>query len=94
MRNVIFIAFVSVASALFIAPTFFSAGSAHSADINEEVARSYNEGVSRCSNPECAKYLYACFRTYASEALNNFLVCGVQASRLNDDKWVVANPEG
>lgn len=62
----------------------------HSADINPRVANAYNDGIVRCSNPECARYLYACFRSYASATLNEFLACGSQASRLNDDEFVVA----
>ncbi len=65
-----------------------------SASINQDVAKAYNDGVVRCGNSECAKYLYACFRTYASTTLQEFLACGVQASRLNDDQRVVANPKG
>jgi hypothetical protein len=60
------------------------------ADINQRVANAYNEGIVRCSNPECARYLYACFRSYASATLNEFLACGTQASRLNDNEFVVA----
>lgn len=67
---------------------------AYSANINEDVARAYNEGVVRCTNPECAKYLYACFRSYASTTIDEFLVCGTQASRLNNDQPVVAKPAG
>ena len=68
--------------------------SAYPTEINQEVARAYNEGIVRCTNAECAKYLYACFRTYGTTTIDEFLVCGTQASRLNDDQLVVANPSG
>ncbi len=61
-----------------------------SADINQKVANAYNEGIVRCSNAECASYLYACFRTYATSTLGDFLACGSQASRLNGNEFVVA----
>ncbi len=64
----------------------------HATEINLQVANAYNEGVVRCSNSECARYLYACFRSYSSGTIDEFLSCGVQASRLNDDQLVVANP--
>lgn len=59
-------------------------------EINQRVANAYNEGVVRCSNPECARYLYACFKSYGSASLNDFLACGSLASRLNNDVIVVA----
>lgn len=64
--------------------------SLYSADINPRVANAYNEGIVRCSNAECARYLYACFRSYSEATLNEFLACGTQASRLNDNEFVVA----
>lgn len=72
---------------------FFSlsfAGFAHAADINPQVANAYNDGIVRCGNADCAKYLYACFRAFSSNSLNEFLACGSQASRLNNDEFVVA----
>ena len=65
---------------------------AGSVTINQKIATAYNEGLVRCSNAECAKYLYACFRSYSSSSLQDFLACGSQASRLNNDQLVVANP--
>jgi len=67
---------------------------AYSANINKEVARAYNDGIVRCTNSECAKYLYACFRTYGTTTIDEFLVCGSLASRLNGDQLVVARPSG
>lgn len=64
------------------------------AEINHDVAKAYNDGIVRCGNAECAKYLYACFRTYATTTIDEFLACGTQASRLNGDQLVVANPSG
>ena len=66
---------------------------AHSANINAEVARAYNDGIVRCNNSDCAKYLYACFRTYGFTTIDEFLGCGSKASRLNGDQLVVASPE-
>lgn len=66
---------------------------AHPAGINPAVAAAYNDGIVRCGNADCAKYLYACFRTYSTASLQDFLACGSQASRLNDDQLVVANPQ-
>lgn len=66
------------------------AGAAHAADINPKVANAYNDGIVRCGNADCARYLYACFRSYSASSLNEFLACGSQASRLNDDEFVVA----
>jgi len=67
---------------------------AHSTNINRDVAKAYNDGIVRCSNPECAKYLYACFRSFGSATVDEFLACGTKASRLNDDQLVVAKPSG
>ncbi|MEM7258881.1 MAG: hypothetical protein AAF404_16010 [Pseudomonadota bacterium] len=67
--------------------------SLHAADINQRVANAYNDGIVRCSNPECARYLYACFRSFSESTLDEFLACGSQASRLNDNEFVVA-PSG
>lgn len=64
-------------------------GAAHSAGINQKVANAYNEGIVRCGNAECAAYLYACFRSFATRSLVEFLGCGSQASRLNNDEFVV-----
>lgn len=66
--------------------------SVNAAEINQAVAKAYNDGLVRCSNPACAKYLYACFRTYSATTLTEFLICGTQASRLNGDQLVVADP--
>ncbi|OED42199.1 hypothetical protein AB833_07820 [Chromatiales bacterium (ex Bugula neritina AB1)] len=68
------------------------ATTSHSADINQQVANAYNEGLVRCSNAECAKYLYACFRSYSTASIEEFFSCGVQASRLNNDQLVILNP--
>lgn len=62
----------------------------HAADINQQVANAYNDGIVRCTNAECARYLYACFRSFSSSSLNEFLACGSQASRLNDNQFVVS----
>lgn len=62
----------------------------HAADINPKVANAYNNGIVRCGNADCARYLYACFRSYSQRSLNEFLACGTQASRLNNDEFVVA----
>ena len=59
-------------------------------EINQRVANAYNDGIVRCSNPECARYLYACFQSFRSATLNEFLTCGSLASRLNNDQLVVA----
>lgn len=77
-----------------LSAVLFFAPSAYSVNINEDVAKAYNEGLVRCDNSECAKYLYACFRSYSSSTLQMFLQCGTQASRLNNDQRVVANPTG
>jgi len=84
---------LGLVSAVLLAPLVI-APVVHSENINKEVARAYNEGVVRCANPECAKYLYACFRSYAATTIDEFLVCGTQASRLNDDQPVVVVPAG
>jgi len=65
----------------------------HANDINQQVANAYNTGVVRCSNEECAKYLYACFRAYSTSSLEEFLACGTQASRLNGNQKVVSAPQ-
>ena len=65
----------------------------HSADINQKVANAYNDGIVRCSNAECARYLYACFRSFSAGSLDEFLACGSQASRLNGNEFVVAKTE-
>ena len=57
--------------------------------IDQEVANVYNDGIVRCGNEDCAKYLYACFRSFSSGPLQSFLDCGSQAARLNDNKMVV-----
>jgi len=72
----------------------FVGSMAHSANINKEVAQAYNDGIVRCANAECAKYLYACFRTYSSTTIEEFLDCGTKASRLNGDQLVVVKPSG
>lgn len=77
---------ISVVVLLLLSPL------SHAAGINPVVAAAYNDGIVRCGNSECAKYLYACFRTYSTAELQDFLACGTQASRLNDDELVVANP--
>lgn len=59
------------------------------APIDQEVANSYNDGIVRCANEECARYLYACFRSYSAGPLLEFLNCGSHAARLNDNKAVV-----
>ena len=71
---------------LLLAPMVYSAG------INKHVAHAYNDGVVRCSNPDCAKYLYACYRSYSAASLQEFLACGSQASRLNNNQPVVSGP--
>lgn len=65
---------------------------AHSAGISPIVAQAYNDGVVRCGNAECAKYLYACFRSYSGATLQEFLTCGSLASRLNNGQRVVSSP--
>jgi hypothetical protein len=57
--------------------------------IDQEVANMYNDGIVRCANESCAKYLYACFRSFSAGPLQPFLDCGSQAARLNDNKMVV-----
>lgn len=77
---------------LVIAVVFFCGLSAPllAADsIDQEVANMYNDGIVRCANENCAKYLYACFRSYSAGPLQSFLECGSQAARLNDNKMVV-----
>lgn len=69
------------------------ASTVQAVEINQKVANAYNVGVVRCSNAECARYLYACFRTYSSSSLQEFLACGTQASRLNDNQRVVKAPQ-
>jgi len=59
------------------------------APIDQEVANMYNDGIVRCINEDCAKYLYACFRSYSAGPVQEFLNCGSQAERLNNDKMVV-----
>jgi len=71
---------------LLLAPMAYSAG------INKDVAQAYNDGVVRCSTPDCAKYLFACFRSYSRVSLQNFLACGSHASRLNNNQQVVSSP--
>jgi len=75
---------------LFLALGF--ATQAQSDGFKQDVANAYNDGIVRCSNDDCARYLYACFRTYAQTTLNEFLACGQQASRLNGNQFVVAAP--
>lgn len=79
---------------LTLGVTLLVAPLAQSTEINHEVAKAYNDGIVRCGNAECAKYLYACFRTYGTTTIDEFLACGTQASRLNGDQLVVANPSG
>lgn len=67
-----------------------AAGAVNAADINTKVANAYNNGIVRCGNADCARYLYACFRAYSSGSLNDFLACGSQASRLNNNEFVVS----
>ncbi len=62
---------------------------ATAAPIDQEVANMYNDGVVRCENEGCAKYLYACFRSFSGGPLQEFLACGSQAARLNNNKMVV-----
>ena len=78
--------------ALLTAQLHTSVVSAQTTAISQAVASAYNEGVVRCGNAECAKYLFACFRSYSGATLEEFLVCGVQAARLNNNQLVVANP--
>ena len=78
--------------AIFLGLALGLATTSHSSDINQQVANAYNEGLVRCSNADCAKYLYACFRSYSGATIDEFLSCGVQASRLNNDQLVVATP--
>ena len=59
------------------------------APIDQEVANKYNDAIVRCSNESCAKYLYACFRSYSAGPLAQFVSCGTQAARLNDNKVVI-----
>lgn len=64
--------------------------SVYPADIDQKVANAYNDGIVRCSNAECARYLYACFRSFSAGSLDEFLACGSQASRLNNNEFVVS----
>ena len=84
MKKVTLIGSAVLASLICLSPTVMAS------DINPRVANAYNDGVVRCSNPECARYLYACFRSFSSSSLDEFLACGTQASRLNDNEFVVA----
>ena len=84
---------ISKLSAALLAALLLALPTANATDINREVAKAYNEGIVRCSNPDCARYLYACFRSYARSTLEEFLNCGTQASRLNEDQLVVVVPE-
>jgi len=61
----------------------------NSATIDQEVANTYNDGIVRCINEDCAKCLYACFRSYSTGPIQDFLTCGSHAARLNDNKMVV-----
>jgi len=81
-----------LSGAALLLVTLSAAPRSSGAEINQEIARAYNNGIVRCGNPECAKYLYACFMSYGRTSLNEFLTCGAQASRLNNDKMVVAQP--
>jgi len=84
----------TISLALFLATASFAqSANAQSAEINTDVAKAYNEGLVRCTNAECAKFLYACFRTYAATTLPDFLSCGTMASRLNDNLQVVEDPD-
>jgi len=77
---------------MIVATLVATPATAQSVNIKEDVASAYNEGLVRCGNEACAKYLYACFRSFSSATLNEFLVCGTQASRLNDGAMVVPEP--
>ena len=83
----------TLATALWVTTHLLLPTTSAATEINPEVAKAYNDGVVRCGNAECAKYLYACFRTYSSTSLQEFMVCGTQASRLNRDQ-VVLTPTG
>ena len=61
--------------------------------INQDVAKSYNDGVVRCGNAECARYLYACFQSYSGATLEEFMACASLASKLNGSQKVVTAPE-
>ena len=60
--------------------------------INQDVAKSYNDSLVRCGNAECAKYLYACFKSYSGATLEEFMACASLASRLNGNQEVVTAP--
>lgn len=77
---------------LMAVTTVMATPAAQAVDIKEDIASAYNEGLVRCGNEACAKYLYACFRSYSAATLNEFLVCGTQASRLNNNVMVVPEP--
>lgn len=62
---------------------------ATAAPIDQEVANMYNDGIVRCANEDCAKYLYACFRSFSAGPLQEFIKCGSKAQRLNNNKMVV-----
>lgn len=70
-------------------PTSLLMTAAKAAPIDQEVANTYNDGIVRCVNEDCARYLYACFRSYSTGPLQAFLQCGSKAARLNDNKMVV-----
>lgn len=86
IRSILKLGAALTSAAILALPT------ANASNINQEVAKAYNEGIVRCANADCAKYLYACFRSYSTTSLQDFLACGSQASRLNDDQQVVAPP--
>lgn len=65
---------------------------ARASSINKDVAKAYNDGIVRCTNADCAKYLYACFRSYSRTSLQEFLNCGSQAAILNEEQQVVEPP--
>ena len=75
---------------ILLSSALLTASALNAADINQKVANAYNDGIVRCGNAECASYLYACFLSFSSSSLNEFLACGSQASRLNNDEFVVA----
>ena len=75
---------------IVLGSALLAASALNASDINQQVANAYNEGIVRCGNAECASYLYACFLSYSSSSLNEFLACGSQASRLNNEEFVVA----
>ena len=75
---------------IVLCSALLAASALNASDINQQVANAYNEGIVRCGNAECASYLYACFLSYSTSSLNEFLACGSQASRLNNEEVVVA----